>query len=73
MDKIWYFEQVNLFKILCPTKFGNYENKHVIKPIIMNELDSEGLLQFKRKEFFLPDFIKKRSPIELLLTRLSGI
>lgn len=31
MDKIWYFEQVNLFKILCPTKFGNYEKDHVIK------------------------------------------
>ncbi len=31
MDSIWYFERVNLFKILCPTKFGKYEESHVIK------------------------------------------
>ncbi len=31
MDNIWYFEQVNLFKILCPNKFGRYEDSHVIK------------------------------------------
>ena len=31
MENIWYFEQVNLFKILCPTKFGNYEDSHVIR------------------------------------------
>jgi len=31
MDNIWYFEQVNLFKILCPAKFGKYEGSHVIK------------------------------------------
>jgi CRP-like cAMP-binding protein len=34
MDKsnnIWYFEKVNLFRILCPTKFGKYEESHVIK------------------------------------------
>ena len=31
MDSIWYFEQVNLFKILCPAKFGRYEESHVIK------------------------------------------
>ncbi len=31
MDSIWYFERVNLFKILCPTKFGKFEDSHVIK------------------------------------------
>lgn len=31
MENIWYFEQVDLFKILCPTKFGNYEDSHVIR------------------------------------------
>ncbi len=31
MDNIWYFERVNLFKILCPAKFGRYEESHVIK------------------------------------------
>jgi len=31
MNQIWYFEQVNLFKIICPTKFGNYSRDHSIK------------------------------------------
>ena len=31
MENIWYFEHVDLFKILCPTKFGNYEESHVFR------------------------------------------
>jgi len=31
MDNIWYFEQVNLFAILCPNKFGHYAGSHEIK------------------------------------------
>jgi len=31
MDNIWYFEDINLFKILCPTKFGEYKKSNTIK------------------------------------------
>jgi len=31
MNEIWYFEQVDLFKVLCPTKFGNFTQDHSIK------------------------------------------
>lgn len=31
MNNIWYFEEVNLFKILCPHKFAKYENEHTFK------------------------------------------
>lgn len=28
MNTLWYFEDVNLFKILCPHKFGEYRKNH---------------------------------------------
>ncbi|MBT8258653.1 MAG: Crp/Fnr family transcriptional regulator [Bacteroidia bacterium] len=28
MNSIWFFEEVNLFKILCPHKFKAYKNSH---------------------------------------------
>ncbi|WP_111707523.1 Crp/Fnr family transcriptional regulator [Lutibacter citreus] len=28
MKKLWYFENVNLFKILCPHKFSDYKDCH---------------------------------------------
>ena len=31
MENIWYIEDVDLFKILCPTKFGNYKESHVVR------------------------------------------
>ena len=31
MDHIWYFEQVNLFSILCPSNFGHYSDNQEIK------------------------------------------
>ena len=33
MDKtnIWYFEQVRLFKLICPTKYGEYKKNHTIR------------------------------------------
>ena len=31
MENIWYIEDVYLFKILCPTKFGNYKESHVVR------------------------------------------
>lgn len=41
MNRIWYFEQVNLFKIICPTKFGNYSRDHSIK-----QYDKGGFVYF---------------------------
>lgn len=31
MENIWYFEDINLFSILCPAKFGEYKKTHTIK------------------------------------------
>ena len=31
MSKLWCLENVNLFKILCPHKFGAYKNSHKFK------------------------------------------
>ena len=28
MSSIWFFEDVNLFKVLCPHKFKAYKNSH---------------------------------------------
>lgn len=28
MKKLWFFEDVNLFKVLCPHKFKAYKNEH---------------------------------------------
>ena len=28
MSRIWYLENINLFKILCPHKYGSYKDDH---------------------------------------------
>lgn len=28
MDKIWFLEEVNLFKILCPHYYADYKKSH---------------------------------------------
>lgn len=33
MNTLWFFEDVNLFKILCPHKFKEYKMNHDLIPI----------------------------------------
>lgn len=30
MSRIWYLENINLFKILCPHKYGSFKENHVL-------------------------------------------
>lgn len=37
MNSLWYFEDVNLFNILCPHKFKEYENSHEFNQFNKND------------------------------------
>lgn len=37
MEKTWYLENVNLFKILCPHKYSDYKNCHNFKQYCKND------------------------------------
>lgn len=41
MSSIWYLESVNLFKILCPHKFGRYKKNHTF-----NEYNKSDYIYF---------------------------
>ena len=53
MERIWYLEHVNLFKILCPHKYGTYKEGHVFNQY--NKLDYVYFEEDASNKVFLID------------------